>query len=247
MSVSRSIGLTMKKLPLRRAAIGLVMVAALALPGLAWGGGGPAYQAGATATPPTIDGSLAPGEWADATAYSFTLGSPSFGSIPATARFEQTATDLYVAVVVQDVAPGATPSLGVYFDNNHDGIKNAGDDLWLDFVGSAGQDFFWDPASGSAGSNVADPGGGDDTIASSTKTSGAVTFEFRHPLCSGDLVHDICATPGQLLGVDFQYESGTAPGVFYDGPGPSTLDPSITWGDLQLAAAPPTTCHPRSP
>jgi hypothetical protein len=216
-----------KKLPLRRTAIGIVMLAALALPGLAWGGGGPAYLAGATTTPPTIDGALIPGEWADSTAYNL-----SFDTIPATVRFERTATDLYIGVVLQDLAPGAAPSLSVFFDNNHDGIKDHGDDVWRASVGSAGEDLFYDATTGS---HVSDFPGPNDTFAAGTGTSGAVTFEIRHPLCSGDTAHDLCATVGQTLGVDFQYAPGTAPGVFVDAPGPNPADPSITWVDLQLA------------
>jgi hypothetical protein len=209
------------------------VLAALALPGFAWAGGGPTYQAGAvTAAPPTIDGTLAPAEWADSTAYSVT-----FGSIPATVRFEHTANALYVGVVVQDLLPGPAPSLGVYFDNNHDGFKNAGDDLWLDFAGSIAQDFFFDPsASGGHGSHVNDlnvAGGSMDTIASGVTTSGGVTFEIEHPLCSADTAHDICAAVGQTLGVDFQYSNGSG---FSDAPGPDTFNPALTWGDLLLAA-----------
>ena len=232
--------------PLWRLALALAVLGALVLPGLAWAGGGPAYQAAFTATPPTIDGTLTPAEWADSTAYSL-----NFGSLPATVRFERTATDLYVGVVVQDLLPGATPSLGVYFDNNHDGIKNAGDDLWIDAVGQAGQDFFYSPTSippgGPGGashySDLAD-GGSVETTSAGTRTLGGLTFELRHPLCSNDTAHDICASVGQTLGVDFQYEPDTAPGVFYDAPGPNTFDPSITWGDLLLAAAGPDTTPP---
>jgi hypothetical protein len=54
----------LSKLPLRRAALAVALLGALALPGLAWAGGGPAYQAGFTASPPTIDGTLTPAEWA---------------------------------------------------------------------------------------------------------------------------------------------------------------------------------------
>jgi hypothetical protein len=226
----------LSKLPLRRAALAVALLGALALPGLAWAGGGPAYQAGFTASPPTIDGTLTPAEWAGSTAYSLT-----FGSIPATVRFERTATDLYVGVVVQDLNPGSVPSLAVYFDNNHDGVKNAGDDVWIDAVGLAGQDFFYSPTSippggpgGASHYSDAVDSGTIETTSAGSGTSGAVTFEIRHPLCSSDTAHDICASAGQTLGVDFQYEPGTT--GFYDAPGPNTFDPSITWGDLLLAA-----------
>jgi hypothetical protein len=217
----------LRRLPLRRVAV-VALLGALVLPGLAWAGGGPAYQAGATATPPTIDGTVTAGEWAGSTAYSL-----SFGSIPATVRFEHTATGLYVAVVVQDLAPGTAPSIAVYFDNNHDGIKDPGDDAWL---GPLAQDFYYSPTGTGGASHYHDSvgGGTNETIAAGTSTSGAVTFEISHPLCSADTAHDICATVGQTLGVDFQYSPGTV--GFYDAPGPDAFNPSVTWGDLLLAA-----------
>jgi hypothetical protein len=204
-------------------------VAALVLPAVAWASGGPAYGAGATATPPTIDGTITPAEWKDAPAYSL-----SFGGIPATVRFEHTATDLYVGVVVNDLAPGASPSLDVFFDNDHDGVKELGDDAWLSFPGSFAQDFFWSPAGSGGASHYNDSvgGGTNETVASSSSGTGEVTFEIRHPLCSADTAHDICATVGQTLGVDFQYQPTVG---FYDAPGPNTSNPSLTWGDLLLA------------
>ena len=219
-------------------AVAAALLAALVLPGLAQATGGPSYQGAATATPPTIDGTLTPAEWADSTAYSL-----NFGSIPATVRFEHTATDLYVGVTVQDLNPGSSPSIAVYFDNNHDGIKNLGDDVWLDFAGSAGEDFFYSPTGTGGASHyndLIDSGGSNNTVAAGTGASGAVTFEIRHPLCSADTAHDICASVGQTLGVDFQYEPTIG---FYDAPGPNTFNPSVTWGDLLLAAGdvtPPT-------
>lgn len=228
-----------RRLRLRRAALAAALftaalLTALMLPGLAWGSGGPAYQAGATVTPPTIDGTLTPAEWADATAYNLT-----FGSIPAKVRFEHTATDLYVGVTVQDLSPGTSPSISVFFDNNHDGIKARGDDVW---IAPLPQDFFYDPTGSGGASHYNDlvGGGTNDTVSAGNGTPGAVTFEIRHPLCTADTAHDICASVGQTLGVDFQYEPTIG---FYDAPGPNTFDPSVTWGDLLLAAGdvtPPT-------
>ncbi|MDX6451041.1 MAG: large repetitive protein [Gaiellaceae bacterium] len=229
----------MSNIPFRRTVVGVVMLAALALPGVAWPSGGPAYQAGATASPPTIDGTITPAEWAGATAYSLT-----FGSIPATVRFERTATDLYIGVVVTDLSPGTSPGLSAFFDNDHDGLRELGDDAWLSFIGLA-QDFFYSPtgfAPGGAGYYNDSVGGGpSDTVASATSGSGGVTFEIQHPLCSGDSAHDICATVGQTLGVDFQYQPTVG---FFDAPGTNPADPSAGWGDLLLASGGPDTVPP---
>ena len=75
-----------------------------------------------------IDGNVTATEWANATPYQVT-----FGNFPATVRFEHDLTNLYVAVSVIDPNTLLTPALGVYFDNNGDGGKALGDDLWDDF------------------------------------------------------------------------------------------------------------------
>src|SRR5688572_10135644 len=110
--------------------------AALALPGVAQAHGDANYSAPGTLSAPTVDGVVNGGEWEEAPAYSVVFG--SLGN--ATVRFLHTATDLYVGVVVTDATPGVGPSFSVYFDDNHNGEKEQGEDAWL----SGNQDFFWD-------------------------------------------------------------------------------------------------------
>ncbi|HKG10196.1 MAG TPA: Ig-like domain-containing protein [Gaiellaceae bacterium] len=209
-----------------------LLTASSTLPGVAQAHGGGTFVAGSAATtpPPTIDGVVSPAEWADSTPYSVDLG--SFGN--ATVRFVHTTTDLYVGVVVQDPSPGLAPEFAVFFDNNHDGVKELGDDAWLAAVGGGGEDFFWNPAGpGSHVSDLGDAGTG-DTVAAGT-SSDEQMFEHRHPLCSADPEHDICASTGQTLGIDFQYSQSSS-GAFVAAPGPNLLDPSNNWADLVLAA-----------
>jgi hypothetical protein len=217
-------------MPLRRTIIGVVVLAALALPGIARATGGPAYSAASTVTGPTLDGTIGATEWQDAPVYSL-----SFGSIPATVRFLHTSTALYVGVVVRDFPQGAAPSLTVYVDNTHNGVKDTGDDAWINFVGQSGEDFFY---SSTASSHVNDltSGGINDTLASGATGAAGITFEIEHPLCSADTAHDMCIQPNDTIGLDFQYEPGTAPGVFSNAPGPDTFDPSLSWADLTLTS-----------
>ena len=213
---------------LRRALIGVVALGvAAALPGIAWAHGGGTYTANTVASPPVIDGNLNDPAWANAPSYPLT-----FGTIPATVRYVHTETMLYVGVTVQDLAPGASPSMAVYFDNAHNGIKDVGDDAWISFVGLAGEDFFWN---GTGHIHDAVAGGSSDTVATSTSTSGNVVFEISHPLCTpGDAAHDICATPPATLGVEFQYQQSGGP--FFDAPGASSANES-DWADLNLSTA----------
>jgi hypothetical protein len=218
--------------PLRRAMIGLVAVGAFALPATAWAHGGGNYQSVSVATAPTVDGSLADAAWANAPAYSV-----DFGGKAATVRFVHTATDLYVGVSVSDATFGATPSFSIYFDNNHDGAKDPGDDAWDSFVGQGGNDFSYEPATGTTAASHypdAEVGGTNETIAAAIAAPAGVTFEIEHPLCSPDVTHDVCLTNGSVVGVDFQYEPGTAPGVFTNAPGSNLFDPSSNWADLTI-------------
>ena len=136
----------------------------------------------------------------------------------------------------------------MYFDDDHDGLKDPGEDTILSFVGpgDTGSDFYWSSAGtggashyndlpGSGGSNPPS-GGTNDVIAGGTEVGGQVTFELRHSLCSTDDVHDVCLTPGNTVGVHFQYQSGLA---FWGAPGASSIDPS-DWAHLTLANPAPS-------
>ncbi len=122
-----------------------VVLAALACaaPGVARAHGGGHFVAGPAATPPTVDGVVGGSEWASATPYTVPFGSLGNGTI----RFLHTPTHLYIAGVVTDVSPGLTPSLGAFFDNDHDGVKELGDDEWRARIGigTGGLDRFYSP------------------------------------------------------------------------------------------------------
>jgi WD40 repeat protein len=195
------------------------------------------YQGTVAATAPTIDGTLGDGEWAGAPS-SFLL----FGELSGSVRFRHDSEYLYVALTVADGAVGAK-SIGVYFDDDHDGVKDPGEDVMLAFVGpgNTGSDFYYS-AAGSGGaahyndvgnSGGTDPaaGGTNDVIGAGTEVGGQVTFELRHSLCSTDDVHDICLEPGDTTGVHFQYQSG---GPFWGAPGASSMSPG-DWADLTLS------------
>jgi hypothetical protein len=189
--------------PRPRGFFACLLVAVFALPGVAQAHGGGTYVAGAATAAPTVDGVVEFSEWADATPYSVDFG--SLGN--ATVRFVHTPTDLYVGVIVDDPSPGLGPTFGVFFDNDHDGLKDLGDDVWRATVDAAGRDAFYDPE-GADGPGHYEDGDGDgtnDTFAVGSGTEGGGAYELRHPLCSEDTSHDLCVSTGQTLGVDFQY------------------------------------------
>ena len=220
-------------LPGRGLACVVLAALACAAPGVARAHGGGQYIAGQAPAAPTVDGVIGATEWTGSTPYTVPFGTLGNGTV----RFLYTPTDLYVAAVIADSLPGVTPSFGVFLDNDHDGIKDTGDDAWLAAAGVAGQDFFYSPTGidGPRHYNDTVGGGSNQTTASGTNAAGNVVFEFRHPLCSADVTHDICTSPGQTLGVDFQY-ARSGPGGFANAPGADLFDPHNNWADLILAA-----------
>jgi Big-like domain-containing protein/peptidase C25-like protein len=226
---------------LRRLTSVVVVGVALGVPGVASAHGGGNYTGFATATAPTVDGVLGAAEWAPATAsYSVTFG--SIGT--ATVRFMRTANDLYVGVVVTDALAGPLPNFSIFFDDNHDGLKDIGEDAWLAFPGF-GQDYFWNdppPAGGGDASHYDDTtvGGSSDAFAGGTRSGSDVIFELRHPLCTTDVAHDICLSTGPV-GVNFMYQRDGS--TFAWAPGADSASPG-DWADLTLQAAPGDTTPP---
>src|SRR5918999_212321 len=88
------------------------------------------FQSAAVSSAPTVDGVLGAGEWDDTTS-SFLL----FGELSGSARFKHDSQYVYVAVTVADGGLGAK-SIGMYFDDDHDGLKDPGEDAKLAFVGA---------------------------------------------------------------------------------------------------------------
>src|SRR5918995_21470 len=228
---------------LRYGGLTCVLLAALACaaPGVARAHGGGQYIAGPAAAPPTVDGVLGGAEWAGATSYTVPFGSLGSGTV----RFLHTPTDLYVAAVVNDSTPGVVPSLNVFFDDDHDGVKDAGEDAGGRGVGPGGADLFYSPTGSEGPSHYNDSvGDGTNHTVGVANIAGndQIVFELRHPLCSADAAHDVCTSLGQTLGINFQYDR-SIPGAFANAPGPDLFDPSNNWANLILAAndvTPPT-------
>ena len=187
-------------------------IVALALPAVAQAHHEPpvVFQGATATTTPTIDGVIGAGEWTDTPSYDFTIEGR-----PITVRFKHDAEFLYVALSVTEDS-GSTTSMGIFFDDNHDGIKDPGEDVILGFASpfSFGADYYYSTAGNSGSTHYSDsgtggtnpPGDGTDDIVGAGQIVGPNrTFELRHPLCSPDAVHDVCLEPGDTVGVDVMY------------------------------------------
>ena len=147
---------------------------------------------------PVIDGKIGPKEWVDASR----LALP-FKGHRGTLYLEHDSRFLYALLVVHDSrVPASCCTATIYFDKNHDGVLQRGEDAMM-FKGS-GVDEFWD---GSSWANDVSDGGKDDvqTAEGYDAATGRVIFEGRKPLCSGDRAHDFCEKPVGTVGYTVDY------------------------------------------
>jgi hypothetical protein len=222
------------RLRLRPTVIGVVVLVALALPGLARAGSGATLTSAFTAAPPAVNGTLAAGEW------TATPTAVDFGGISAQVYLENTTTTQYIAVQLGDLNPGASPELSVFFDNNDNGTQDAGDDSWRSLAAGV-QDYFYavpfeGPPPGFFSDSAFTPTEKDNTLAARGGETGGIVFEISHPLCSGE-TEDMCIPAGDTVGVQFEYSH--SPLASIDAPGANTTNPS-DWANLVTAAAPAT-------
>jgi MBG domain (YGX type) len=221
----------------RKVLISLAFVAAALVPAGA-SGHAPGLVWSAPMNPgdaPVIDGTVGAAEWAAATSVSV-----PFGGHPTTVRFMRDANYLYVAATVTDNSQPVGSSFTAFFDNNHDGVRNRGDDAIAASTGAQGSqgpnnDLFWNGTNDAA--DVSD-GGTSDVAGAGTTTPKNVSFEIRHPLCSADHSHDFCVgADGATLGIDLQY-SGEGSGALRRFPSDNLGDASA-WADLQIPSSGP--------
>ncbi|HEV2951381.1 MAG TPA: hypothetical protein VGZ51_04705, partial [Actinomycetota bacterium] len=175
------------------------------------------------AEPPDLDGFLSPGEWSAATAVPFP-DDPN----GATAYVMNDGGYLYAALEYTD--PGGGRSFSLYFDDDHSGTLDVGEDLWVaDGTVGGGGDWFYNGETWSAD-------GVDDTRWEQrfNPDNDRVVFEVAHRLCTAEESSDICLTPGEVAGIKLLYhdfallQPFTYPAGFPTAP--------ATYADLTIAA-----------
>ena len=198
-------------------------------------------------TTPTIDGTLSPGEWADAAVVNFTLNYCS-ESHDVTLYVKNDGTYLYLAAVVRNeeysnLAEMYHDFANFYFDNNNNGVIDVGEDgLAIRFDNTVFKDTY--NPNGVNGWSYSDDGSGgtNDIVGAVTHTNpvpdgiGDYTFEYRHPLNSADDAHDFSLNPGDTVGFRFSFPDGetTCQPVGYDWPSSSPTG----YADIVIASEP---------
>jgi hypothetical protein len=150
---------------------------------------------------------MSPGEWANATSLPFAANlSPAQGggTTPATFFVMNDQNSLYMAVRIERPALDMA-SVGVDFDNDHDGLREPGDEAILRNVNTNGSVAVFDNYRTPCQFGLCAPV--DTTDGGTTDGAGAATndgvysiIEFSQPLNSGDDAHDFSLSPGDVVG-----------------------------------------------
>lgn len=166
-----------------------------------------------------IDGIMTPGEWATAASVEFQANLPANdggGTAPATLYVMNDGVNLYIGLKIARPSYGGAINPVLEFDNDNDGVREPGDDVFGMSVGRYSPVAFFDdyrytcpgaPA-GTAGCGPSDtasvagfpPPGTTDGAAAATNNGQFTYIEMFHPLDSTDDLHDFSLVPGATVG-----------------------------------------------
>lgn len=210
----------------------------------------------------SIDGVLSAGEWDRAGSVTFDVNLPAHDTppgtpttTPATMFVMNDAVNLYVAFRIQRGTPGLATNPALFFDADHDTLRELGDDGYGMSVGA------FEPANlrdtyvvDAVGNTVLDTSdGGTNDGATAASADGTFTYiEISHPLDSLDDAHDFSLAGGDIVGFGgsinlFSVDTTCTPNelgdvcqAFTDFAG-SFLGPIV--GDIFILSAAPGACE----
>ena len=171
-------------------------------------------------TVPNIDGVTNLNEWDDAAKVTFTLVSQSLESHSATIYEKNDETYIYLAVRIVGDDFNTGDGVFFYFDSDHDGgIENGDDWLYvLAWTGGRGhaEDGYYNASMSTLRSDE-DDGGTNDIVGGASRTNvsgiGDYTFELRHPLNSLDDAHDFSLKPNDTIGLRMEFDDAYSGGA----------------------------------
>jgi hypothetical protein len=158
-----------------------------------------------------VDGVLSSGEWDGAASKTFDVNLPAHdggGTTPATIYVMNDAVNLYIAFRVERSAGGSgtfglATNPALFFDADHDNLRELGDDGFGMSVGVFQPATFIDTyvfdSAGNTADDVTDGGTTDGLAAASVDTTSAYV-EMSHPLDSADNAHDFSLSGGDVIG-----------------------------------------------
>ena len=192
----------------------------------------------------TIDGVLSPGEWDTADTFNFQANLPALeggGTTPATLFVMNDANNLYLALRVERPSLDSGSSF-FEFDNDHDGVREAGDEaIGTNTLTNFNRDNFRDAALNGP-TDISD-GGTEDGVSGSSNDGTFTVVERSHPLNSADDAHDFSLNIGDTVGFVYRYTLLALGGTFPDNTA-STILPFTSvsqaqnFGDIIIASSP---------
>ncbi len=205
----------------------------------------------------SIDGVMAPGEWGPAASVEFQANLPSNdggGTAPATLYVMNDGANLYLGLKIARQSYGGATNPVFEFDNDNNGAREPGDDVFGMSVGIYSPVTFFDdyrtpcpgaPA-GSAGCGPSDTAstGANDGAAGATNDGQFTYIEISHPLDSTDDLHDFSLAPGATVGFTLSLRlfslqpscnEGTA--CYADTGFPACTFCGVSYGDIVIASS----------
>ena len=191
-----------------------------------------------------VDGVLSPGEWDAAAQVDFELNLPEGGTTPATLFVMNDATKLFLGVRIPG-APIGRGGIAFEFDNDHDGIREQGDNIATLNASEAGTfesslDGFRDRCgepNPACGFNDTFYGGTKDMVGAVTNDGAATFYEYSVLLDTVDNAHDFSLRAGDTVGfmiwATFLGPYPLFAHTFFPG---SVFRPS-EWGDIIIATS----------
>jgi len=183
-----------------------------------------------------VDGATSSGEWQSAGCREFAVNVPEGGTTPGIVCAMNDDANIYLLVRFRRQIADPGNSGVIEFDNDHDGIREDGDDVLLinpdigffDELRSTAPPC---PAGALCGFFDTALGGTNDGTGAFGNDGTFTTYEFLHPLDSSDDPHDFSIGPGSVVGFDVS--------VRLIGAGQQIADtdfPQGMFGDLVIAS-----------
>ena len=181
---------------------------------------------------PTIDGSISSDELGPAIPLTMNGQFVPADTADVQLYVANTATDLYIGLIIPDESSSETDAVELDFDTPHNHSAIQGLEDAIRYVGGL-YDLYWGP--GYWMTDVHQHG-----EAAVTWASGAYTYEFRKALSSGD-GHDMSVAPGSVMGFRIETKDNSPVEIYHYPPNTTSQGDSTDewekWADLVLAEA----------
>ncbi|MFH1787813.1 MAG: hypothetical protein ABH834_00330 [Candidatus Altiarchaeota archaeon] len=192
-----------------------------------------------TTSPPTIDGTLSPGEWSNGVSIALNGFDNPANVIYGTLYIMNNNTHIFVALVINDSSDNALDWAMLDFDPEHDHAATLYGEDAMDYYSGACSDYYWD---GSWWTSDLSKNGTFHGTCTRVHSGSQYVYEYVKPLNSGESL-DMAVVLGDILGFRIEiWDQASSDNYRYP---PDTVD-SVTsrwneWADLTVVTSSTTT------